>query len=638
MLKVGIVGAGPVSQAIHLPTLARLGGRARVTRVMDPDATVAAAVAGPSGAVASTSLDEFLAGDPLDVVVIGSPDAFHADQIVAACAAGVRGILAEKPLATSIEDAERAAEAIRRAGVAFVVGAMHTYDPAWLAASAAFADPGPHHVRSAIHIPVNARFEDMATTMVRPEPTARPAAGPAQQLRGGVLGLAIHNLPLIRRFVPELDTVSFASPVGPWGYLIAASGPSGSVELVARTGGTWRPDWTLTVWGRDTELALDFPPSYVHAGSATAILHESGRRTGWGPYPADGYQAEWEELLGLLDGAAPRYPVDALIDDLRYALRLADLTVDAAGRAEPMPRVADRPLRSRPVTAGGWTAEPATGVLGLRAVPHPTAELETAVGTMPTAFRLTTSADDPQIVWVTGAGDWPGAVAAALDAGALAVVLESAGPLDRADLARFADRPVVLVGTRTHAPQLRELAARLPALGELDLVEVLVVDGSAAPLDPAAALWDAVTMLTSAGLVIDTVPVVTLGRQTMTAEAMAGGARVHVGHVRRPGAAPRASVKVFSPQGSVEASMGDPVVALPGTVLAVGATDASLASTAYVTPRRVALGEVRAMVAGNLATPQGLLDLHAHTADLLSQVSWAGAGQATPTQLEGTNR
>ena len=35
MLGVGFLGAGPVTQAIHLPTLASLGERFRVARVMD---------------------------------------------------------------------------------------------------------------------------------------------------------------------------------------------------------------------------------------------------------------------------------------------------------------------------------------------------------------------------------------------------------------------------------------------------------------------------------------------------------------------------------------------------------------------------------------------------------------------------
>jgi predicted dehydrogenase len=44
-LGVGILGAGPVTQAIQLPVLASLAGRLRVVKVMDVDASLAAEVA-----------------------------------------------------------------------------------------------------------------------------------------------------------------------------------------------------------------------------------------------------------------------------------------------------------------------------------------------------------------------------------------------------------------------------------------------------------------------------------------------------------------------------------------------------------------------------------------------------------------
>lgn len=329
MLKVGVVGAGPVAQAIHLPTLARFGDQLRVTAVMDVDAALAEQVARPWGARATTALADFLADDPPDIAVIGTPDRFHAEQIEAACAAGVRGILAEKPLATSLADARRVAAAVAASGTALVVGAMHTYDPAWLASQGVLGGGGPFHVRSAIYLPGNPRFEDMATTMVRPPAAARPAATAADRLRGGILGLAIHNLPLIRRALPTIDRVDVAAAVEPWGYVLTASGAAGTVELLARTGGTWRPEWTLSFWGAGADLHLDFPPSYVHAGSATATVRDQAGTRVFGPYPTNGYQAEWQELLAVLGGAEPRYGPGVLVDDLGYALDLADLAVAA---------------------------------------------------------------------------------------------------------------------------------------------------------------------------------------------------------------------------------------------------------------------------------------------------------------------
>ncbi len=324
--RVGVIGAGAVAQAIHLPTIAMLGEDVRVTAVMDPDGDLATTVAEPWKAHATTDLDELLASG-VDIVVIGSPPAAHAAQIEAACAAGVRGILAEKPLAEDAAGARRVGAAVKKSNTALVVGAMHTYDPAWLATLPGVAGHGPYHVRSAIHIPPNPHFEDMAASLVRPPraAVAGPPPGRAQRLRDGILGLAIHDLPLIRPLVPVLRDVRVADTVDPWGYVITAYGDAGTVELLARTGGTWRPDWTLDIWGDGVAAHVSFPPSYVHAGSATAVVRDADGARVFGPSDADGYLLEWRELLAMMGGALPRYDVEHIVDDVAYAFEVADM-------------------------------------------------------------------------------------------------------------------------------------------------------------------------------------------------------------------------------------------------------------------------------------------------------------------------
>ncbi|MDR1393669.1 MAG: Gfo/Idh/MocA family oxidoreductase [Bifidobacteriaceae bacterium] len=360
-LRVALIGAGPVAQAIHIPTIARLAGRCQVSAVMDPNAELANAVAQPLGATAYDSLDAMLADQPFDIAVVGSPDQFHAAQVIRLAAAKVRGIMAEKPLATSARQAQDIARAVRQAGSKLVVGAMHTFDPAWLALSQELARcgvtaaHGPFHVSLVCHIPANSHFEDMANLMVRPaavppappasatappasksapepEPAA-PVSGAARMVRHGVLGLAIHNLPHIRRFIPVINQVHYAAAVLPWGYSITASGPGGTADLLARTGGTWQPDWTLRVYGQEMVAQVAFPPSYVHGGSATSRLAiGSGPARSFGPYIHNGYQAEWAELLAQMNGKPPLYPVEELVAELEYALNLAALAENAAAK------------------------------------------------------------------------------------------------------------------------------------------------------------------------------------------------------------------------------------------------------------------------------------------------------------------
>jgi predicted dehydrogenase len=324
-LGVGIVGAGPVTQAIHLPVLATVKDRLHVAHVMDVDPAVAAAVAARADARWTTDVDALLADPQVDVVVICSPHRFHAEQVEAACAAGKRAILCEKPLAVDDDGADRIVAASRSSGVPVVVGTMHVYDPAVIAAASDWGGLAEtaRLVRSVIVLPPNERFVDLATEMHTP-PGGDPAPlADAAMITDGILSLATHNLPLIRRFAPAVDNVMAATAIRPWGYDITFRSGECTVQLLAAQHRHWRPDWTLEVWGPGNELRMEFPPSYVLAGSATTTVRTGGgeRRRHFGE---NGYQVEWRHLADLAEGRAePAVSVEDAADDLRYALAIA---------------------------------------------------------------------------------------------------------------------------------------------------------------------------------------------------------------------------------------------------------------------------------------------------------------------------
>ena len=340
-LGVGIIGAGPVTQAIHLPTLATLPDRFHVTRVMDIDPQVAATVAARARAQPTTQLEELLADTAVDVVAICSPHQFHADQVAAAAAAGKRAVLCEKPLATTVAEAARINEISQSTGMPVIVGAMHAYDPAWIAAKQHWGNlpQTARLVRSMILLPGNDEFVNLATDLAaiaaRP-PAPHPAEAPstaqaaAGALRGGILGLATHAIPQVRQFLPAFETVAVATRLRPFGYRLVLTGGRCTVELVALMPGKWRPDWRLDVWGPASELHVRYPPSYVLAGSATAALTSGGGEQRWS-YPMNGYQAEWAHLADVVDGLAePAIPVQTAVDDLSFAATLADAAIETS--------------------------------------------------------------------------------------------------------------------------------------------------------------------------------------------------------------------------------------------------------------------------------------------------------------------
>jgi predicted dehydrogenase len=74
-------------------------------------------------------LDELLADDQLDAIVLATPVPTHAELAIAVAAAG-KHCFVEKPLATTTADAERAVQAADRAGRILMVGHLLEYHPA----------------------------------------------------------------------------------------------------------------------------------------------------------------------------------------------------------------------------------------------------------------------------------------------------------------------------------------------------------------------------------------------------------------------------------------------------------------------------------------------------------------------------
>jgi myo-inositol 2-dehydrogenase/D-chiro-inositol 1-dehydrogenase len=336
-LGVGILGAGPVTQAIHLPTLARLRDVFHVARIMDVDADIAESVAGRVGAAWTTDVGELLADEEVKIVVVCSPHQFHAEQVIAACRAGKQAVLCEKPFAMTQAEAEEIAAVSAETKVPIIVGAMHTFDPGWIAAKEHWGDlvETAHTIRYSIVLPPNPRFEDFATeVLTRPVWPQRDRTDPevaAGMMRGGIMGLAIHDLPLVRAFCPDftdLEVLSSSVP-SPGGYVVHLRVGDRNVYVHAVNTSSWRPEWVFEAISDDASLRIDFPPSYVHAGSATSVLRRGDRSEVFGPYPANGYEAEWRYLAALARGIAEPLDVSTLIDDLTFALEVADRASDA---------------------------------------------------------------------------------------------------------------------------------------------------------------------------------------------------------------------------------------------------------------------------------------------------------------------
>jgi len=117
-LGFALVGCGFISAQHGWAIQQSSAGEVRV--VCDIDAARAVARAEEYGAEATTDFEEVLRRDDVDVVNILTLPVLHAEIAIKAAQAG-KHVLVEKPIATTLEEADRMIQACREAGVKLVV-------------------------------------------------------------------------------------------------------------------------------------------------------------------------------------------------------------------------------------------------------------------------------------------------------------------------------------------------------------------------------------------------------------------------------------------------------------------------------------------------------------------------------------
>lgn len=138
-LGVGIIGVGMLGRR-HAINLAHHIPHTRLVAVADVRAETAKSVATEFGAASHYTTAEELAADPdVEAIVIASADDAHIDGILAA-AANRKDVFCEKPITTSLADADTALAAVADAGVRLQIGFMRQYDKPYLAAKRAIEE------------------------------------------------------------------------------------------------------------------------------------------------------------------------------------------------------------------------------------------------------------------------------------------------------------------------------------------------------------------------------------------------------------------------------------------------------------------------------------------------------------------
>ncbi|GAB3078960.1 Gfo/Idh/MocA family oxidoreductase [Micromonospora schwarzwaldensis] len=125
---IGVVGAGLVAQTAHLEGV-RKSRSAVLYAICDAAEDLLRRVADIHRPVTTfADYDAMLADDRVDAVIVAVADEFHAALSIRALEAG-KHVIVEKPMATTVEDAQAMAEAARRNDRIVLVGHEKRYDP-----------------------------------------------------------------------------------------------------------------------------------------------------------------------------------------------------------------------------------------------------------------------------------------------------------------------------------------------------------------------------------------------------------------------------------------------------------------------------------------------------------------------------
>lgn len=344
MLRLAVVGAGPVMQRIHLPSLRALAD-VEVVALADVNRQLGARVAAAYG-IERTYGDvaELLEGERgLDGVVVIAGKQWHASACLPVLERGLP-VFTEKPLAATVAEGRAMVAAARASGARLMVGYMKRYDPAVVEAERRIQAGALGQVRYArVHDwggnfmagsqgVGTLRIEDPVAAGAAPRAGAGAPPPPptAEQLRRRAfdqwIEVWVHDVNLTQGLFGPIQEVLWSREGSPKLALVRCAG---GAEVLLEMGGPqpggspW--DETVEAFGTGGRLSLAFAPPFLrHAPTELRIERPAGVEV-----PRLGYaEAFTEELRAFCrmlqtDGQPPTDGEMGLAD-LEACARLVD--------------------------------------------------------------------------------------------------------------------------------------------------------------------------------------------------------------------------------------------------------------------------------------------------------------------------
>jgi predicted dehydrogenase len=302
-LGVGLIGTGYMGKchALAWNAVAPVFGdvpRPKLAVLCEVDQALAAQRAGEFGFAESTADWRQLVAHPdVDVVSITTPNAFHAQMAIAALTAG-KHVWCEKPMATSLGDAEAMLAAAKAAGTVAGLGYNYIQNPAIRLAQRLIAEGA---IGAVNHVRVEMDEDFMADAGAFFSWKSEAASG-----HGALDDFGVHAFSLITVLVGEVEAV-MADMARPYAERPLAAGGRRAVEthdiatllLRLSNGASGLAALDRSAWGRKGRIALQL------FGAKGTISYDQERMNEIELYTADG-PADRQGFRRIL--TAPAHP------------------------------------------------------------------------------------------------------------------------------------------------------------------------------------------------------------------------------------------------------------------------------------------------------------------------------------------
>ncbi|MFC4223514.1 Gfo/Idh/MocA family oxidoreductase [Lysinibacter cavernae] len=356
-IRIAIIGAGTISQSVHIPLLRRAGFN--LTAVCDLSPSRVTEVAALFGLRGVTNPDDIFGDQDIDAVIIATPGS-HADLTARALQAG-KHVLAEKPLALTIAEIEQLERIHETSGRVAQVGYMKMYDPLTARArtetqaltdtrlvriTVAHPDDSPQidHLRMAVPprdadmAVINAAnaYEDARVS----EALGDAPASLANYYKNVLNGSVVHELSLIRALGLELPTEwtadAFPTLDGDAPACLLATGSVGDIRYILSW--NWVPEYPeydeeLNILASNGRLSYRMAKPYLlEERSVLNVQRHDGLERQSTTY-TEGYETGFLRQLdafkrSILTGA----PVEAGFADVKKDIESLQRLAKAIGR------------------------------------------------------------------------------------------------------------------------------------------------------------------------------------------------------------------------------------------------------------------------------------------------------------------